>query len=83
MPSSAIAEVAVDHVAPAHELGPLLTRLAREPVPKHEPKARQATDELAREVGIAAIDEEPHSRSERYGQPSRFTCPDCGGCYGS
>ena len=79
MPSSAIAEVAVDHVAPAHELGPLLARLAREPAPEHEPKARQATDELAREVGISAIDEEPHSRSERYGQPSRFTCPDCGG----
>jgi len=79
MPSSAIAEVAVDHVAPAHELGPLLGRLVREPVPVRTPQARQPTDELAREVGISAIDEASHSRSERYGQPSRFTCPDCGG----
>jgi len=79
MPSSAIAEVTVDHVASAHELGPLLARLVREPVPAQEPRGRQATDELAREVGISAIDEESHSRSERYGQPSRFTCPDCGG----
>jgi two-component system, chemotaxis family, protein-glutamate methylesterase/glutaminase len=79
MPTSALAEVAVDHVAPARELGPLLARLARQPVPAQEPQARQATDELAREVGISAIDEALHSRSERYGQPSRFTCPDCGG----
>jgi two-component system, chemotaxis family, protein-glutamate methylesterase/glutaminase len=79
MPTSAIAEVAVDHVAPARELGPLLARLVRQPVPAQAPPARQPTDELAREVGISAIDEASHSRSERYGQPSRFACPDCGG----
>ena len=32
MPSSALAEVAVDHVAPARELGPLLARLVRQSV---------------------------------------------------
>jgi two-component system, chemotaxis family, protein-glutamate methylesterase/glutaminase len=48
-------------------------------VPAQAPPARQPTDELAREVGISAIDETSHSRSERYGQPSRFACPDCGG----
>jgi two-component system chemotaxis response regulator CheB len=79
MPASAIAEVAVDHVAPAHDLGPLLARLAHQPVPAQPPPARQAADELEREVGISAIDEASHARSERYGQPSRFTCPDCGG----
>ena len=79
MPSSALAEVAVDHVAPAHELGPLLARLVRQPVPAQPPPARQAADELEREVGISAIDEASHARPERYGQPSRFTCPDCGG----
>jgi two-component system chemotaxis response regulator CheB len=79
MPSSALAEVAVDHVAPARELGPLLARLVRQPQPAQAPQGRQATDELEREVGISAIDEASHARSERYGQPSRFTCPDCGG----
>lgn len=79
MPSSAQAEVEVDYVAPAHELGPLLGRLAREPVPAHPAQGAQPADELEREVGIAAVDEEAHVRSERYGRPSRFACPDCGG----
>ncbi|PYP79198.1 MAG: chemotaxis protein CheB [Gemmatimonadetes bacterium] len=79
MPSSALAEVAVDHVAPAREIGPLLGRLAREAAPAQVPVGKQPADELAREVGIAAIDEAAHARSERYGDPSRFTCPDCGG----
>lgn len=79
MPSCALAEVAVDHVAPAHELGPLLARLVRQPPPAEPPQQRQATEELEREVGISAIDEVSHAQSERYGQPSRFTCPDCGG----
>jgi two-component system, chemotaxis family, protein-glutamate methylesterase/glutaminase len=79
MPSSALAEVAVDHVAAARELGPLLARLALQPASTQPPKGRQPIEELEREVGISAIDEASHSRSERYGQPSRFTCPDCGG----
>jgi two-component system chemotaxis response regulator CheB len=36
-------------------------------------------DDLRREVAIAAIDEDAHWQSERYGVPSRFACPDCGG----
>ena len=79
MPSSALAEVAVDHVAPVQELGLLLARLAVQPVSAQPSTGRQPIEELEREVGIAAIDEVSHSRSERYGQPSRFTCPDCGG----
>jgi two-component system, chemotaxis family, protein-glutamate methylesterase/glutaminase len=79
MPSSAQAEVEVDYVAPAHELGPLLGRLAREPAPVRSAESIQPTDELEREVGITAMDEETHMRRERYGRPSRFACPDCGG----
>jgi two-component system chemotaxis response regulator CheB len=80
MPSSALAEVDVDHVLPAQKLGPLLGRLAREPAAARVvAPAVQPPDELAREVGIAALDEEAHVRTERYGHPSRFACPDCGG----
>ena len=80
MPSSALAEVAVDHVVPAHELGALLGRLAREPVSADLPgETSQPTDELAREVGITAMDDVTHMQKERYGRPSRFSCPDCGG----
>jgi two-component system, chemotaxis family, protein-glutamate methylesterase/glutaminase len=80
MPTSAIAEVAVDHVAPVGELGPLLGRLARLPL-RSAPlqNAVQAVDELEREVGITALDDEYHQEAERYGRPSRYSCPDCGG----
>ena len=40
------------------------------------------TDEsslLEREVAMAAMNETAHQRSDRYGVPSRFPCPDCGG----
>ena len=80
MPASALAEVDVDHVATARELGPLLGRLALEPVSVDDADgAREPTAELAREVGITALDEGQHQGSERYGTPSRFPCPDCGG----
>ena len=81
MPANALNEVAVDHVAPATELGSLLGRLARKPVPAsaHVVEGVQPTDELARAIGITVIDEIRHIDSERYGRPARFTCPDCGG----
>jgi two-component system chemotaxis response regulator CheB len=85
MPASALAEVEVDHVAAARALGPLLARLAREPAPD-QPRvengrsaARETIDEIEREVGMTTLDESAHQGSERYGRPSRFSCPDCGG----
>jgi two-component system chemotaxis response regulator CheB len=87
MPSNAIAEVDVDHVGTAPALGTLLGRLAREPVASpvtgtgdaRSSGESQLVDELAREIGITSLDEELHPRRERYGKPSRFGCPECGG----
>lgn len=86
MPRSAIDEVGADYVAPAEALGPLLGRLAREPVAEPVAEAlaeavaaAEPPSTLAREVAISAIDEDAHQQNERYGQPSRFPCPDCGG----
>lgn len=80
MPASALMEVAVDHVASARALGPLLGRLSREPALAESTAApHKAAQELEREVGITAMDEEVHAASERYGHASRFACPDCGG----
>jgi two-component system chemotaxis response regulator CheB len=89
MPASAISQVGADHVAPANELGPLLGRLARLPAGPPSPhaggdgtealEALEALEELGREVAIAALDEDTHAASPRYGMPSRFSCPDCGG----
>src|SRR5215218_9735097 len=81
MPTSALTEVEVDYVAPAQELGPLLARLALEAVitTSGSIESSEPTEELVNELGIGAMDEEHHQSSERYGQPSRFGCPDCGG----
>lgn len=84
MPRSALNEVGADHVAAAHQLGPLLGGLAR--LPAAPPPSADASGgntealaELMREVAVAAMDEDTHAASPRYGVPSRFTCPDCGG----
>jgi two-component system, chemotaxis family, protein-glutamate methylesterase/glutaminase len=83
MPTSALTEVGADHVAPASALGTLLGRLARQPVVGASGGEGGGTDEpdavIEREVAMAAIDEETHQQSERYGRPSRFACPDCSG----
>jgi two-component system, chemotaxis family, protein-glutamate methylesterase/glutaminase len=81
MPGNAINEVGADHVAAAHELGPLLGRLAREAVAKRPAPdtGTTALEELEREVALAAVDEATHAGFERYGQPSRFSCPECAG----
>ena len=84
MPAIALAEVEIDHVAPAQALGPLLARLAREPAGQPPSEAElsrhgDATDQLYRELAIVAVDDDYHQRAERYGEPSRFPCPECGG----
>ncbi len=81
MPANALNEVGADHVAAVHDLGPLLASLVRLPAAPPPPPSggTKALEELVREVAITALDEETHADSPRYGTPSRFSCPDCGG----
>jgi two-component system chemotaxis response regulator CheB len=79
MPRSAITYVAVDHVYAATAIAPILTKVVRTPVQPGVVAPRADVADLEREVGIAAVDESTHWRSERYGVPSRFACPECGG----
>jgi two-component system chemotaxis response regulator CheB len=79
MPRSAMTNVAVDHVYAARAIAPILEKLVRTPVEPRVAAPRADIGDLEREVGIAAIDESTHWRSERYGVPSRFACPECGG----
>jgi two-component system chemotaxis response regulator CheB len=95
MPRSALDEVGADHVATAAEIGPLLGRLvrrpARAPLDLPAPGSPHAADTapgasatdagsiLVREVAMASVDESVHQQNGRYGVPSRFPCPDCGG----
>jgi len=75
MPESAIANVNVDHVLPLGDISPLLDRLAREPRP-------------AVQADCGNVEEEPYDMGANdndiggpgpNGEPSGFTCPDCGG----
>jgi two-component system chemotaxis response regulator CheB len=75
MPESAIANVKVDHVLALGDIGPMLDRLAREPRP-------------AIPADCGTVEEEPYDMGVNdkdtggpgpAGEPSGFTCPDCGG----
>jgi two-component system chemotaxis response regulator CheB len=75
MPLSAIRAVEVDHIVGVEEMGPLLVRLAREPVSDGgRPMARKGAKHDVAERGTHAL----HA-NELTGSPSAFTCPDCGG----
>lgn len=77
MPTSAIENVAIDHVLPAARIGDLLDRLAREPA--DEEGARAVSDEMERETEIEEMDRAALQGNDRPGTPSTFACPDCGG----
>jgi two-component system, chemotaxis family, protein-glutamate methylesterase/glutaminase len=47
--------------------------------PRHVSHSGESRGDLEREVAISLMDDNAQARSERYGQPSRFACPDCGG----
>jgi two-component system chemotaxis response regulator CheB len=75
MPSSAIKNVAVDHVVPAAELAPVIARLVADGRTREEPvmpKAKSAPDPAERGTNGLKHDRQP-------GPPSAFTCPECGG----
>jgi two-component system chemotaxis response regulator CheB len=75
MPESAIANVEVDHVLPLGDIGPMLDRLAREPRPAI-PADRETVEEEPYDMGANDNDTGGPGRN---GEPSGFTCPDCGG----
>ena len=77
MPRSALEYVAADYCMPLTEIGSLLDRLARTPIDTS--RKRRPYRMLEQEVGSQlsypdAIDKPPEN-----GNPSHFSCPDCGG----
>jgi two-component system chemotaxis response regulator CheB len=78
MPKSAIANVDVDHVLPMRDIANQLTiSLLQEPR-----GARDSDDgvkQMKLETKIAEMDANALRGDERPGQPSAFSCPDCGG----
>lgn len=78
MPASVIENVATSAVADAADLGSLVDRLCRTPVPRRTQTGSPSL--LETEVDIADLDGPPMSALDRPGTPAGFGCPDC---YGS
>lgn len=72
MPTSALANVEVDHVLPAAGIGGLLDRLLYEP----RPAGGVICDEVEEEPDAMGIWQDPQSSGS---EPSNLTCPECGG----
>lgn len=78
MPQSAIENVDVDDVVPLGDIPSVLMTRVRE----NRPEAAIAPEEISSmdmEKRIAEMEDEASSKDERPGQPSSFSCPDCGG----
>ncbi|HEX4590950.1 MAG TPA: chemotaxis protein CheB, partial [Gemmataceae bacterium] len=77
MSESALANVAVDHAPPVKDIGPLLARLAAEPLPAIPEPAVPA--EMEMESDMAELELGALQSLNRPGKPSGFGCPDCNG----
>lgn len=71
MPRSAVENVDIDHVLPLGEIGPLLAHLSLEPAPEPNGPDEEALN-MKNKIEIGGD-------REKGGQPSGFTCPECGG----
>jgi two-component system chemotaxis response regulator CheB len=76
MPQSAIEHVDVDHVLPVSDIARHLTLAVRAPRPVVAP-APDPT--LLLEVGMAELERDALAGDDRPGEPSPYSCPDCGG----
>jgi two-component system, chemotaxis family, protein-glutamate methylesterase/glutaminase len=77
MPRSALEYVKVDHRVPLAGMGALLDRLARTPAPRVS--KRPPVQGLKREVSKLMGKLEAANTPPAEGNPSHFSCPDCGG----
>jgi two-component system chemotaxis response regulator CheB len=75
MPMSALARVAVDHVAPLADMAALLAKLAASP----RPAPVEVPEEIRLEALIAAQELTVMPDQKRFGTLSPLTCPDCHG----
>src|SRR5207245_906078 len=78
MPESAIENVDVDFVLPLRELPGKLTELLKQEVTASEMPAK-TLEVMDMENRIAEMDGKTMQEDARPGQPSAFSCPDCGG----
>jgi two-component system chemotaxis response regulator CheB len=77
MPQSVLDQLTADAIAPASELGKLVSDLVASP--GADRAALAPTDLLEVEVGIAEMAEHALNAHKRPGHPAGFGCPDCFG----
>lgn len=78
MPASAVAHGGVSHVVPIERMGGLLVRLCEEEIPPL--READVSDDAAKETEYSSFDMEAIEDPDRHpGEPSPFSCPDCGG----
>lgn len=78
MPRSALAHVSIDYCLPITDISSLLARLMHEKVTVSE-NSLPVPIEMEREVRIAGMETNPLNDHEQVGEPSAYSCPECGG----
>jgi len=76
LPRNALEFVDADHLVSLDQMAALLNRLVREPGPA---PAAPVSARLEKETQIAEVDLDTIENDDKVGQPSAFSCPDCGG----
>lgn len=80
MPSSALANVTVDHVVPLADIAATLVRLVEKIANERRPATvSNPSDDIKFESDLAKVDMHAIGEDDRPGRPSGFGCPDCGG----
>ena len=77
MPQSVVDHLTVDYAVPIGELGMLLTRLVDEKPP--QPATKLTSRDLELETRMAELDAGALADDDRPGEPSPYSCPECGG----
>ncbi|WP_036484120.1 chemotaxis protein CheB [Myxosarcina sp. GI1] len=76
MPRNAIENVEVDRILPIAEIPTALISLAQQSLAD---KSASISESIEYDSEIAELDKKAMNSERRPGQPSEFTCPDCGG----
>ena len=82
MPQSALAQVAVDHVLPASQIGEALRGLVQKNIhkqPQEKEERLPMIDDMPPAAAVVERDILAQERGDRDGMLTVFTCPECGG----
>lgn len=77
MPQSAVKHVQIDYCLSLTKIGLLLLHLSQQPV--SGATQYPLSEEMEKEVKIAAMETNALNDHEQVGNPSTFSCPECGG----